>query len=158
MVTLLRPIMILIAGCAILFTTAVTTATQASAATDNCALSPNSDHCYRIANWPGAEHNDGSRGYVYLYCLYRPNTSQNFTTEEMWQGTNSDPSRSSWIETGAAYGYPQGDTCDWYWADKPPGSPYAATGAVTITVLEKDSNGVPYGRVNWTTSGSYTGC
>jgi hypothetical protein len=62
---------------------------------------------------------------LYFYCLYSPNTSSNFTTEEMWQGTDSDPYGDYWVETGGAYGYPKGDSRYWFWADERPGYGYS---------------------------------
>ena len=59
-------------------------------------------------------------------CLYSPNTSSNFTNEELWEGTAGSLGllEGYWVETGGAYGYPNGNTRYWFWADNRMGYGY----------------------------------
>jgi hypothetical protein len=91
-------------------------ATSAQAASA-CSLS---SHCYGVATWFSAPTNLGSGGNIYFGCLYSANPSTNFTDEEMWQGTDNSAGLGYWVELGGSYGWPNGATRYWFWADKRP--------------------------------------
>jgi hypothetical protein len=105
--------------------TALAAGPAASAqAASGCSLS---SHCYGAATWFSAPANYGSGGNIYFGCLYSANPSTNFTDEEMWQGTDNSTGLGYWVELGGSYGWPNGATRYWFWADnRPNGGGYHA--------------------------------
>jgi hypothetical protein len=89
-----------------------------------CSLS---SHCYGVAAWYSAPPDNGSGGDIYFNCLYSANPSADFTDEELWQGTDNSTGLSYWVELGGAYGWPNGASRYWFWADnRPNGGGYHA--------------------------------
>jgi hypothetical protein len=88
-----------------------------AAPADACDIT---SHCYGIAYWPNSSTNYGSAGDIYFHCLYDGSPSNSFTDEEMWNGTNNSGNLAYWVEAGGAYGYPNGATRYWFWADNRP--------------------------------------
>jgi hypothetical protein len=78
-------------------------------------------HCYGRARWVSERSaSTGSGGDLLISCLLSPEPQKNFTTQEMWQGTNNSLTGSDWVEQGASYGYPRGGHWYWFWADRTP--------------------------------------
>jgi hypothetical protein len=87
------------------------------------SFSPTCDlnnHCYAVALWGNATTNHGSSGTIEFDCLRTGNTGNKFVNEEMWQGTDSSGSGAYWVEVGGRYGWPNGDSRYWFWADNRP--------------------------------------
>jgi hypothetical protein len=84
-------------------------------------------HCYGIAAWYNAPPDNGSGGDLYLNCLYSGNPGTDFTDEELWQGTDNSTGLNYWVELGGTYGWPDGASRYWFWADnRPNGGGYHA--------------------------------
>jgi hypothetical protein len=99
-------------------------AAPAAEAATSCSLS---SHCYGVATWFSAPAGYGSGGNIYFNCLYSANPSTNFTDEELWQGTDNSTGLGDWVELGGTYGWPNGATRYWFWADnRPNGGGYHA--------------------------------
>jgi hypothetical protein len=98
--------------------------TAPAAPAEACSLS---SHCYGVATWFSAPADNGSGGNIYFDCLYSGSPSTNFTDEELWQGTDSSSGLSDWVELGGSYGWPNGASRYWFWADnRPNGGGYHA--------------------------------
>lgn len=84
-----------------------------------------SNHCYGQVEYFSADAIYGLNQGLDVRCLgpMGAPTSSNFVTEEMWLFTD-DSFSSYWVETGMAYGAPQGSTRYWFWADNRPGGGY----------------------------------
>jgi hypothetical protein len=84
-------------------------------------------HCYGVAAWYSAPPDNGSGGNIYFNCLYSGDPSSDFTNEELWQGTDNSTGLDYWVELGGSYGWPNGATRYWFWADnRPAGGGYHA--------------------------------
>lgn len=80
---------------------------------------------WATGTWQNGPHDFGSQGTIIFSCLYSPDTSSNFSDDEMWNGTDNSGDGSYWVEEGGSYGYPQGDNRYWFWADgRPNGGGY----------------------------------
>jgi hypothetical protein len=90
-----------------------------AAPADACAIS-SGNHCYGVAYWPNSSTNYGSTGNIEFHCLYDGSPSNSFTDEELWNGTDNSGNLAYWVEVGGAYGYPNGATRYWFWADNRP--------------------------------------
>ena len=93
--------------------------TAAATETASCSLDA---HCYGVAAWGdgAAPATYGSYGTLNIgACLYSPATGDDFTDEEMWQGTNDDPNGRNRVEEGATMGAraPTLTGRYWFWAD-----------------------------------------
>ncbi len=102
------------------FTASLLTASAASAA-PTCSTS---GHCYMLAELdvssPDAFH--GQVSPIEATCLSVSNPSSNFDTAETWMSNTTVD--DYWIESGIAYGDPEGASTYFYWADDRPGSGY----------------------------------
>jgi hypothetical protein len=63
----------------------------------------------------------GQVSYIEATCLSVSNPSSNFATSETWMSNSAD---DTWIESGIAYGNPQGASEYFYWADDRPSYGY----------------------------------
>jgi hypothetical protein len=86
-----------------------------------------SSHCYGVGAWYSAPADNGSGGDIYFNCLYSADPSSDFTDEELWQGTDNSTGLDYWVELGGTYGWPNGGSRYWFWADnRPNGGGYHA--------------------------------
>jgi hypothetical protein len=103
-------------------TTALTALTlTVTAAPAYAATCTTSSHCYGEVEYYSSSAIYGLNQGLDVRCLgpMGASTSSNFVTEEMWLATNNG-SGNYWVETGMAYGAPQGSTRYWFWADNRP--------------------------------------
>ena len=93
----------------------------ATAAPVYAATCTTSSHCYGEVEYYSSGAIFGLNQGLDVRCLgpMGAPTSSNFVTEEMWLATNNG-SGNYWVETGMAYGAPQGSTRYWFWADNRP--------------------------------------
>lgn len=116
-----------VAACAsvlVLAATGLVIAAGPAGPAEACSLS---SHCYGVAAWYSAPADNGSGGDIYFNCLYSGNPSTDFTTEELWQGTDNSTGLNYWVELGGSYGWPEGSKRFWFWADnRPNGGGYHA--------------------------------
>lgn len=103
---------------------AIAVGAGAAAPAQACSLT---SHCYGVATWFGAPADYGSGGNIYMACMYTADPSTDFTDEELWQGTDNATGLSYWVELGGSFGWPNGATRFWFWADnRPDGGGYHA--------------------------------
>ncbi|GIH15838.1 hypothetical protein [Rugosimonospora africana] len=103
-------------------TTALTAFTlTVTASPSYAATCTTSSHCYGEVEYYSSSAVYGLNQGLDVRCLgpMGASTSSNFVTEEMWLATNNG-SGNYWVETGMAYGAPQGSTRYWFWADNRP--------------------------------------
>jgi hypothetical protein len=81
-------------------------------------------HCYSELHWPVLRMY-GIQYRVYPACLHAGFPDEYFITAEGWLGTDqAEPSSNYWVESGRAYGYPNGESQYIFTAENKPSGGY----------------------------------
>jgi hypothetical protein len=95
-----------------------------------CDPTPPSGHCYAETPWSGQVNIGGKTSlYVPYTSVYVTNYHTEFINQELWVGTNNDPSGATNVEVGYTLGplqnQPDSVNPRWFWADtRPSGGGY----------------------------------